>query len=174
MGAEEGGGRGKEMAASRSSLSSDSGSTRSTLTRKGVGDKKIERCCPDRKNEGSINRRKRTRKSNFIEREDSKMKVKKVMMGLVVAVCLIAFQGIVAAQDKIELRQDIGIKEALMQFSGKRVSVTLDSGTAYEGILTKVGDHLVHISSLTGKEYFDAMIRIEKISALVVRAKSDR
>ena len=102
------------------------------------------------------------------------MTAKRVMMGLVVAVFLIAFQSTVAAQEKIELRQDIGIKEALIQFTGKRVSVTLDSGTAYEGILTKVGDHLIHISRLTGKEYFDALLRIEKISALVVRTKSDR
>jgi hypothetical protein len=102
------------------------------------------------------------------------MMAKRVMMGLIVAVFLIAFQSIVAAQEKIELRQDIGIKEALLQFTGKRVSVTLDSGTAYEGILTKVGDHLIHISRLTGKEYFDAVIRIDKISALVVRTRSDR
>lgn len=102
------------------------------------------------------------------------MEVKRVLVGLIVAVSMIASQSIVAAQDKIELRQDIGIKEALIQFTGKRVSVTLDSGTAYEGILTKVGDHLVHISRLTGKEYFDALIRIEKISGLVVRTKSGR
>ena len=102
------------------------------------------------------------------------MEVKRVLVGLIVAVSMIASQNIVAAQDKIELRQDIGIKEALIQFTGKRVSVTLDSGTAYEGILTKVGDHLVHISRLTGKEYFDALIRIEKISGLVVRTKSGR
>ena len=102
------------------------------------------------------------------------MKVKRVLVGLIVAVSMIASQSIVAAQDKIELRQDIGIKEALIQFTGKRVSVTLDSGTAYEGILTKVGDHLIHISRLTGKEYFDAVIRIEKISGLVVRTKSGR
>jgi len=102
------------------------------------------------------------------------VEVKRVLLGLIVAVSMIASQSIVAAQDKIELRQDIGIKEALIQFTGKRVSVTLDSGTAYEGILTKVGDHLVHISRLTGKEYFDALIRIEKISGLVVRTKSGR
>ena len=102
------------------------------------------------------------------------MEGKRVLVGLIVAVSMIASQSIVAAQDKIELRQDIGIKEALIQFTGKRVSVTLDSGTAYEGILTKVGDHLIHISRLTGKEYFDAVIRIEKISGLVVRTKSGR
>lgn len=102
------------------------------------------------------------------------MKAKRLMMGLVVAMFLIASQSIVAAQEKIELRQSIGMKEALMEFTGKRVSVTLDSGTAYEGILTKVGDHLIHISRLTGKEYFDAMIRIDKVNALVVRAKSGR
>ena len=95
-------------------------------------------------------------------------------MGFVVAIFLVIFQSLVPAQEKIELRQSYGIKEVLIEYTGKRVSVTLDSGAVFEGILTKVGDHLIHISRLTGKEYFDAMIRVDKISSVVIRAKSDR
>ena len=102
------------------------------------------------------------------------MRKKRIIMGFVVVIFLIIFQGLVTAQGKIELRQSYGIKEVLNEYTGKRVSVTLNSGAVFAGILTKVGDHLIHISRLRGKEYFDAMIRIDKISSVVIRAKSDR
>ena len=102
------------------------------------------------------------------------MRKKRFIMGFVVAIFLIISQGLVTAQEKIELQQSYGIKEVLIKYTGKRVSVTLDSGAVFEGILTKVGDHLVHISRLRGKEYFDAMIRVDKISSVVIRAKSGR
>ncbi len=102
------------------------------------------------------------------------MREKIFIMGFVVAISLIIFQGLVTAQEKIELRQSYGIKEILNEYKGKRVSVTLDSGAEFGGILTKVGDHLIHISRLKGKEYFDAMIRVDRISSVVIRAKSDR
>jgi phosphate uptake regulator len=102
------------------------------------------------------------------------MKIKLLVMVFVVAICFITFQDLVAAEDKIELRQSAGIKEVLAEFTGKRVSVTLDSGVELGGIITRVGDHLVHISRLTGRDYFDALIRIDRISSVIVRAKSDR
>jgi hypothetical protein len=121
-----------------------------------------------------INRKKWIGKSKFIEKEGSKMMVKKLVIVFVVAFFLITSQSLVIAQEKIELRQSVGIKEALIEHTGKRVSVTLDSGAELGGVITKVGDYLVHISKLTGKEYFDAFIRIDKISSLIIRAKSDR
>jgi hypothetical protein len=102
------------------------------------------------------------------------MRVTRVLMGLVVAILLLTSQSILCAQDKIELQPPAGIREILTEFTGKRVSVTLDSGAELGGIITKVGDHLVHISRLTGKEYFDALIRIDKISSVTIRTRTDR
>ena len=96
------------------------------------------------------------------------------MMGLVAAIFLMASQGFVSAQEKLELRTPAGVKDILSEFSGKRVSVTLESGSGIEGVITKVGDHLVHFSRLTGKEYFDALIRIDKIIAVTIRTRTDR
>lgn len=54
----------------------------------------------------------------------------------------------------------------LKSFVGKKVSVTLNSGKSFVGFVKEVGNHLVHLEKLDGKEYFDALIRIESISAI--------
>ncbi len=54
----------------------------------------------------------------------------------------------------------------LKALNGKRVYVTLDSGKTFTGLVKIVGEHLIHIQKLVGKEYFDALIRIEDISAI--------
>ena len=51
-------------------------------------------------------------------------------------------------------------------FTGKKIYVTLDSGKIIAGLVKEVGDHLVHLEKVEGKEYFDAVIRIESISAI--------
>jgi hypothetical protein len=37
------------------------------------------------------------------------------------------------------------------------------------GVVKEVGDHLVHLEKLDGKEYFDALIRVESINAMDAR-----
>lgn len=54
----------------------------------------------------------------------------------------------------------------LKLFVGKKVSLTLDSGVVMVGLVKEVGDHLVHLEKLDGKDYFDALIRVENISAM--------
>lgn len=54
----------------------------------------------------------------------------------------------------------------LKALNGKRIYVTLNSGKTFAGLVKEVGEHLVHIEKLVGKEYFDALIRIEDIGAI--------
>jgi len=58
------------------------------------------------------------------------------------------------------------LADNLKTLTGKRVYVTLDSGKTLSGSVKNVGDHLLHLEKLAGKEYFDALIRIENISAI--------
>jgi len=58
------------------------------------------------------------------------------------------------------------LEDNLKALVGKKVSVTLDSGNTLTGLVKEVGDHLVHLEKLDGKEYYDALIRIERIDAL--------
>lgn len=60
----------------------------------------------------------------------------------------------------------------LKSLTGKKVYITLDSGTILAGNVKTVGDHLLHLEKLDGKEYFDALIIIEKIIAIDTRFRT--
>ena len=59
--------------------------------------------------------------------------------------------------------------ENLSVLSGQDVMITLDSGTVLAGKVKSVGAHLVHLEKIKGKEFFDALIRIENIQAIEAR-----
>jgi small nuclear ribonucleoprotein (snRNP)-like protein len=58
------------------------------------------------------------------------------------------------------------LADNLKSLIGKNVSVTIVSGKTLTGLVKEVGIHLIHLEKLKGKEYFDALIRIENISAI--------
>ena len=78
----------------------------------------------------------------------------------------------IAAKPNVVALEGVGYNVAaslgdnLKALNGKRVYVTLNSGKTFSGLVHKVGEHLLHIEKLVGKEYFDALIRIEDISAI--------
>jgi len=61
------------------------------------------------------------------------------------------------------------LAENLKSLIGKKVYVTLDSGVTFTGVVKEVGNHLIHLEKLAGKDFFDALIRIENISAIDAR-----
>ncbi len=54
--------------------------------------------------------------------------------------------------------------------SGKQVELILKSGQSIAGKVAFVGDNVVHLTSLTGKEMYEATVSISDISAVVVRS----
>jgi small nuclear ribonucleoprotein (snRNP)-like protein len=55
---------------------------------------------------------------------------------------------------------------------GKSVTLKLDSGHELSGIVREVGNQMVYLSELAGKEFYDALVRIDRISAVIIRARS--
>jgi hypothetical protein len=53
----------------------------------------------------------------------------------------------------------------------KSLTVVLKGGHTYSARIGQVGDHYVLLSELSGKEFFDALVAIDEIAALVVRAR---
>ena len=102
------------------------------------------------------------------------MKVGKLIVTVFVVVMCVAFsQTLLAQETKFELNKGYGIKEILASYEGKRVAIRLDGGEELEGIVTRVGDHLVHISKLSKRDFYDAVVRIEKIDAVIFRIRSN-
>lgn len=78
----------------------------------------------------------------------------------------------VFAQTKIELQTGDTIKSILEKQVGQNVELRMKSGDKIAGKLEKLNDNLAHLSSLTGAEYFDGVVVLENVAAVVVRAKA--
>ena len=66
------------------------------------------------------------------------------------------------------------LAENLKTFTDKKVSLILESGTVMTGTVKDVGDHLVHLEKLDRKEYFDALIQLDEISAMETRFRQQQ
>jgi hypothetical protein len=62
---------------------------------------------------------------------------------------------------------------ALKRLEGRAVKIRLaGQGEEISGKLQKVGKDLVHVSDLAGREFYDAIIRIDQISAVVAQSRA--
>ena len=73
------------------------------------------------------------------------------------------------AQDKASLQPNATVVSLLQGSAGKSVELHLRSGEKMGGKVAQVTDNVVHLSNLTGAEYFDAFVDVKDISAVVVR-----
>jgi small nuclear ribonucleoprotein (snRNP)-like protein len=95
-----------------------------------------------------------------------------VFVGLTV-ISLMIYQNLCAQESKFELNKASAIKDILTEQVGKRVSIRLDGGEELEGVVARVGDQLVHISKLSKRDFYDALVRIDRISAVIIRTRSN-
>ena len=72
-------------------------------------------------------------------------------------------------QDKTALQANATVASLLAGSAGKSVELHLRSGEKMGGKVAQVTDNVVHLSNLTGAEYFDAFIDVKDVSAVVVR-----
>jgi len=67
---------------------------------------------------------------------------------------------------------DASMLDNLKSLSRKRVTVYLIGGTTLTGSIKAVGNNAVHLEKLDGKDYFDALVSIDKITAIDTRART--
>ncbi|MCB0328244.1 MAG: hypothetical protein KDD70_01235 [Bdellovibrionales bacterium] len=77
-----------------------------------------------------------------------------------------------ATSDSMTVSDAKPVKANLEKLVGKSVTLKLSSGEELGGKVSKVGPEAVQLSELTGREYFDAVVPLEKIVALIVRTKA--
>lgn len=86
---------------------------------------------------------------------------------------MLCFAGLAAAEDrKLEIRPASTIAEVLGGLAGASVDLTLNSGTTLSGKVGSVQQHVMVLAELRGKEFYDAVVKIEDISAVSVRVRS--
>lgn len=95
-----------------------------------------------------------------------------MVTALVVACVFFVAPGNISAKQEliaiegVSYNVNISMAENLKTFIGKKISVTTVEGKTLTGAVKAVGDHLVHLEKLEGKEFFDALIPIENISTI--------
>ncbi len=106
---------------------------------------------------------------------DGEVSMKKscvVLVLVLVSMFAVAPAGSWAEETAFKLKPGETMREVLAEFSGKVLALRLESGEELEGTVTMVGNSLVQISKLTGKEFYDAVVSIDKISAVRMRTRS--
>ncbi len=77
------------------------------------------------------------------------------------------------AQSKPVLQPNDTIHSILAQQVGKPVELRMKSGEKMAGKLEKVSDKLAHLSQLADADFYDAVVEIESVAAVVVRVRSN-
>ena len=101
------------------------------------------------------------------------MKSKKIIVVLLVlCFCLIFIFNTFAEEQKYEIQNSDTVKIVLERHAGKEVIVRLNSGGEIQGVVTKVGDNIVHISKISTMSYYDAVVRIDSIAAVLMKVRT--
>jgi hypothetical protein len=75
------------------------------------------------------------------------------------------------AQGKIDLQSSDTIHAVLERNAGQVVELRLQSGEKIGGRVQKLGDKLVHLTQLSGAEFYDAAVALDDVEAVVVRVQ---
>ena len=89
----------------------------------------------------------------------------KTLRLLLLAVTLTA----TAFADKLAFDPADTVASILKKQTGQKVELRLKSGEKLGGKVEAVGEKAVHLSALTGQDFFDAVVMIDDISAVIVR-----
>ena len=100
------------------------------------------------------------------------MGLRSLIAGVVLAACVAAPSIAVAQDARLEVKDGDSLKSVLERQVGKRVSLVMASGPELTGVVVKVGANVVHLGELGGREFFDAAVSLDRISAVVVRVRS--
>ena len=102
------------------------------------------------------------------------MKAGNMIASAVISVLLLASAvGVYAEEKKMVLNASDGIREVLTANIGKRVSVKTDGGEAMEGSVLMVGLQFVHLEKLSGKDFYDAVVKIDRISSITLKVRGN-
>jgi membrane carboxypeptidase/penicillin-binding protein len=90
---------------------------------------------------------------------------------LLLSLTFAAFSVAAFAQAKLDFQPADTIKTILDRQSGQRVELRLKSGEKLAGKVEKLGDKVVHLSAITGQEFFEAVVVLDDVTAVLVKTK---
>lgn len=92
---------------------------------------------------------------------------------LALALVIVAAPVAATGQDsRLEVQDADTVKAVLARQVGKRATVVLARGVDLTGVVARVGAQVVHLSHLAGRDFFDAVVPLDRIEAVVVQART--
>ena len=76
-----------------------------------------------------------------------------------------------ASAGSLQIAKDDNIPTILTAQKGKQVTVKLASGDELTGKVGEVTNKLVVLQALSGKEFFDAVINLDDVAAVIIRVR---
>jgi len=92
------------------------------------------------------------------------------VLALFVAALLVAGATVVFADAPV-LKSGDTLNSVLEGYKGKRVTIRLQGGEELTGRVKFINKELLHLEGLNGREFFDAVVDVSRIEALIVRVK---
>jgi len=71
----------------------------------------------------------------------------------------------------MQINSQDSIQDILERNLNKTVKLYLLSGESLEGRVSAVGETLTHLSEITGREFYDAVVRTDQIGGLMLRTR---
>ena len=87
------------------------------------------------------------------------------------ALLLVLAAGLAAQEARLPVSAQDTPRTVLQRHLGKAVTLKLDSGDEIAGKVRLVGDRIVHLEELAGKEFYDAVVDLDEVAAVIVRAR---
>lgn len=98
-----------------------------------------------------------------------------LLAGALLAACtlfgLVEAQAEDAPASTLNVAQGMGDNLRRLAATGKPVEIVLRNGKSYRGKLGGVGDHSVIVAEIQGREFYDALVLLDEIVAVEVRAR---
>jgi len=82
----------------------------------------------------------------------------------------LACSGALAA-DEVRISGSDTVQSVLTSLKGKRVTVRVRSGQELTGTVREATGRLVQLGGLSGKEFYDAVIPLDAVDAVLVKTK---
>lgn len=71
----------------------------------------------------------------------------------------------------LDVKPNDSMESLLTAQKGKRVMIRTRSGLEVTGTVKSISPRLVHVAQLVGKEFYDAVVPLEAVDAVVIRTK---
>jgi len=100
----------------------------------------------------------------------ARQRISKWSMAAAITASVLALAPAAMAEDaKLVVTGAAPIRDTLKTMTGAKVSLRTVSGEEIGGTVAETGENAVRLTELTGRELFDAVVRLDHVSAVIVR-----